>query len=103
MEDCHGKLRYTLQTAMDFIECYLCGDLAVEEHVSRDLTITIFCTNKTCGRYDVDNSALQLLQAGYHLKQGEVEITSRVYDANRKGEQILVTPDDLQQQSESTP
>ena len=87
---------------MDFIDCYLCGNLAVQEHVSRDLTVTIFCTNKICGRYDIECSALQSLQAGGHLKHSVEEITSRVYAANRKGEQTLVTADDLQLQSETT-
>ncbi len=91
-----------LLTAMDFIECYLCGNLAVQEHVTRDLTVTIFCTNKICGRYDVEYAALQTLQAGGHIKHGEEDITSRVYAANRKGERILITADDLQLQSEPT-
>ena len=85
---------------MDFIDCYLCGDLAVQEHVTRDLTVTIFCTSKICGRYDVECSALQSLQAGGHLRHSENEITSRVYAANRKGEKILVTADDLRLRSE---
>ena len=88
------------QTDMDFIKCYLCGDLAVQEHVTRDLTVTIFCTNKICGRYDVEYSALL---AGGHLKHSEDEITSRLYAANRKGEQILITADELQLRSEPTP
>lgn len=78
---------------MDFIKCYLCGDLAVQEHVTRDLTVTIFCTNKICGRYDIEHLALQTLQAGGHLKYNEVEITSQVYTANRKGERVLITAD----------
>ncbi len=88
---------------MDFIACHLCGDLAVQEHVMRDLTVTIFCTNKICGRYDVEYSALQALQTGGHLKHGEDEITSRVYAANRQGEQILITAGDLQPRAEPTP
>ena len=87
---------------MDFIKCCLCADLAVQEHVTRDLTVTIFCTNKICGRYDVEYSALQSLLAGGRLKHSEDEITSRVYAANRKGEQILITADDLQLRSETT-
>ena len=92
-----------LLDAMDFIECYLCGDLAVQEHVARDLTVTIFCTNKMCGRYDVEYSALQLLQAGGRLKSQVEEITSEVYGANRKGERILITADYLKLRSEPTP
>ena len=87
---------------MDFIDCYLCGNLAVQEHVTRDLTVTIFCTSKICGRYDIEHIALLTLQAGGHLKHREDEITSRVYAANRKGEQVLITTDDLQLQSETT-
>ena len=88
--------------AMDFIKCYLCGDLAVQEHETRDLTVTIFCTNKICGRYDVEHSALQVLQADGRLKSQQEEITSEVYAANRKGERILITTDYLEVQSEPT-
>ncbi len=88
--------------AMDFIKCYLCGNLAVQEHVTRDLTVTIFCTNKLCGRYDVESSALQIMQAGGRLKPRKEEITSEVYAANRQGEQILITADYLEQHSEAT-
>ncbi len=88
---------------MDFIKCYLCGDLAVQEHETRDHTVTIFCTNKICGRYDVEYTALQALKAGGCLKHREEEITSRVYAANRKGERILVIADDLQAQAEPAP
>lgn len=87
---------------MDFIKCCLCGDLAVQESVTRDLIVTVFCTNKTCGRYDIQQSVLQTLQAGGRLEQSEEEITSRVYAANREGERILITSDDLKRNSEST-
>lgn len=91
-----------LPGAMDFIKCYLCGDLAVQEHVTRDLTVTIFCTNKICGRYDVEYTALQALLAGARLRPQEEEITSEVYAANRKGERILITSEYLETPSENT-
>ena len=87
---------------MDFIKCYLCGGLAVQESVTRDLTVTVFCTNKTCGRYDIEQPVLQTLLAGGRLEQSEEEITSRVYAANREGERILITADDLKRNSEPT-
>lgn len=81
---------------MNFIECYLCGGLAVQEREMRDRTITVFCTCKHCGRYDVDYAALQMLQAGAHLNQDVEEVTSRVYAANRQDQRVLITLDDLQ-------
>ncbi|ASJ76658.1 hypothetical protein [Granulosicoccus antarcticus] len=81
---------------MNFIECYLCGGLAVPEKETRDRTLTVFCTSKPCGRYDIEFAALQMLQTGVRLKQQMEEITARVYAANRRDERVLITTDDLQ-------
>jgi len=80
---------------MDFVECYLCGGLAVQESIRRDLTATIFCTRKLCGRYDITQEAIQALQAGASLKEQTDAVTSRVYLANRRDECILISASDL--------
>lgn len=87
---------------MNFIECYLCGGLAVPEKETRDRTLTVFCTSKLCGRYDIEFAALQMLQAGARLKQQVEEMTTRVYAANRLDERVLITTDDLQPLSTPT-
>ena len=80
---------------MDFVECYICGGLAVRENVRRDRTATIFCTQKLCGRYDITQGALQALQAGAILRDHPDSIKSRVYLANRNDDRILISECDL--------
>lgn len=80
---------------MDFIECYLCGGLAVKESVRRDRTATIFCTKKLCGRYNVTEAAMQALEAGATLREHPDTIKARVYLANRHDERILISDSDL--------
>lgn len=80
---------------MNFIECHLCGGLAVEENIRRDKTVTIFCTRKLCGRYDITHEALLALQAGARFKEPIDELISRVYRVNRHDERILITEGDL--------
>jgi hypothetical protein len=81
--------------AMNFMDCYLCGELAVQERVSRDLTATIFCTNRQCGRYDIVHGAAQALRNGTSFKDNDQDILTRVYLANRTDERVLISLDDL--------
>lgn len=80
---------------MNFIKCYLCGGLAVQESIRRDLTATIFCTRKMCGRYDITQEAIVALEAGALLKEELDEVISRVYLANRHDERVLISEGDL--------
>ncbi|MGQ7846533.1 hypothetical protein ACUNV4_18775 [Granulosicoccus sp. 3-233] len=80
---------------MNFVECYLCGGLAVQESVRRDLTATIFCTRKLCGRYEITESAMQAVRDGAVLKEPLDTVISRVYIANRHDERVLVSDSDL--------
>ncbi len=86
---------------MKFVECYLCGGLAVQESVRRDLSATIFCTQKLCGRYLITEAAMQALQDGGSLKEPADTIMARVYLANRRDERILISEGDLQIESAS--
>jgi len=86
---------------MKFVDCYLCGGLAVQESVRRDLIATIFCTQKLCGRYEITEAAMQALHEGASLKESAETIISRVYLANRRDERILIGEGDLQIESPS--
>lgn len=80
---------------MNFVECYICGGLAVQESVRRDQSATIFCTEKLCGRYDITESAMQALQGGATLREPAESVISRIYLANRRDERILISDSDL--------
>lgn len=80
---------------MDFVDCYLCGELAVKESVGRNRVITVFCTRRSCGRYDITLDAIQALSRGAEFQGPVDELMSRVYLANRGDDRILISEDDL--------
>lgn len=81
--------------SMDFIKCYLCGCLAAQERISRDRTQTIFCTSRVCGRYDISEKAAAALLAGASFRTSLDSMKTRVYLANRAGERVSISLDDL--------